>query len=172
MIKKIICLGIIFVSCLVIFYGCGGNNYNAVIYDTAKEWMNEAFLQANSTQGTKYDGVYLDNDTRPKTNTKIIENIEEFNAAFIEFPVDINFEKEMLIMYFHTGDSLINTSTGDRILTYKIKKINANNGELNIVFEKKKTVKGPTGSPPTQECLVVKMDKIEINTINVEIVNK
>lgn len=130
--------------------------------------MIEKYLQDNSTQNAKYYDEYIDNDTRPITNTQVISNKIEFDNAFKEFPDDVNFEQEILIAYFFTGAIIVNTTTGRKIFTYRIKKLNVKDSILNIVFEKKKMVDGPTGSPPTQECLVVKMKKVEFAEINID----
>lgn len=148
------------------FAGCRGENYNAEVYDTAIEWMTSDYIAENTTRNSSI----TESESAPITITNIIAIQSDFNNAFIEFPPEVDFEKEMLIIYFFTGDIIINQVTGDRIFSYKIKSINIANEKLNIVFTKKTLVSGPTGSPPTQECLVVKMDKTHVTATNIEII--
>ena len=104
--SKILCLGLILVMTLGMLCACDkgdkfDNKYNAVLYESMVDSFNEAYLSANSTHGI-YSPEYAENDTRPHTITNVISNKDEFNAAFKEFPTDVDFDKEMIIVHFFT----------------------------------------------------------------------
>ena len=166
--KSIVVLELV-LAILLFSVACARENpivkYNATLYDEAMEWMYPDYVEENATLGTGNSGVSL-----PRTVTRLITTQEDYEKAFSEFPVSINFENEMLIVYFFTGDIIIDTFTGDRIFNYKIKTLDINERNIHIVIEKEKLVSGPTGSPPTQECLIIKMSKVNIMEANIELI--
>lgn len=140
--------------------------YNAIMFDRAIEWMHSDYIEKNATRNS----MMPESVTYPKTINHFITSQNDFEIAFSKFPTSINFDNEMLVIYFFTGDILINKLTGDRIFTYRINDLSILDDCLNIVFAKKALVSGPTGSPPTQECLVVKMNKANVVEAIIELI--
>jgi len=166
--KKLLSLGIL-VTTVGILVSCGGvKKYHATLYDTALKWMTDEYITANMTKNS----MIPESRESPGSIINTIRTESEFEDAFTTFPKKLDFEKEMLVLYFFTGDIIIHKITGERIFSYRIKKISFVDEVLNLTFEKKALVKGPTGSPPTQECLVVAMDKLDYSAINVKKIYK
>ena len=109
--------------------------------------MNSDYIMANQTKGA------TGNSALPKDIVNIITNQTELKAAFSEFP-KINFEKEMVIVYFYTSVySRPRELKGIEITEEK---------EMRIHFIEVSPGEGIGGacSPKTRP-LVVKLDKIE-----------
>lgn len=166
--KKLLSLGIL-VTTVGLLVSCGGvKKYHATLYDTALAWMTDEYITANMTRNS----MIPESSESPRSIINTIRTESEFEDVFTTFPKKLDFEKEMLVLYFFTGVIIINTQTGERVFSYRIKKISLENEVLNITFARKALVKGPTGSPPTQECLVVAMDKVDYSAINVKKIYK
>lgn len=147
--------------CLVMaagFAACGKNQYHAVLYDNAEEWINEEYVNAHRTRGARYgeNSESVADDSCPETWTEIVKNqekyLEIFSDAQEEFEVD--FEKEMLIVYtfttvYHRSCSLTKLKLKDETLTigYKIPTM----------------VGVGDASKPYQRFFVVKLDKLDLN---------
>ncbi len=173
---KFICAVVMLIMSVGVLCACNKddvfeNKYNTTMYyGSVINDLNEEFLLANSTRGTEYQGQLLPDDTRPITNVQTICDEDEFDVAFKDFPSQINFEKEMLVLYFFSGSIIENLVSGEKIFEYQIKDMSLNDNDLNIVVTKKPLVEGPTGSPLTQECLIFKMDKLNIDSVKVKII--
>ena len=171
--QKSIIVAAISVLALSAIFLCGCHNteinYNDTLYDLVLDYLNDEYLSAHSTHGI-YHIAYLENDTRPDEYIELIDNEEDFILAFNSFPDEIDFDKEMLILYFFSGDIIVNTSTGERIFSYSIANLTYAENKIEIFFAKKQLVEGPTGSPLSQECLVVKLKKTNIKTIDVKLI--
>ena len=163
---KIICVGVVLViMTLGLFAGCGNQLlYNAVLYSNAKEWMNEEFLKKNLTRGSQYvneegEIVSADGESYLETKTFIIQSNEDFNEIFTEFPPEIDFEKDMILIYIFT------TTTG--IQPYDIKNVNLDGSIVKIECKLKRYsgIAKDSLSAPGQRCLVIKMDKLDITSV-------
>jgi len=88
----------------------------------------------------------------------LIQNKEDFDKAFREFPTELDFEKEMLCIYIFTCNYMG--------LPYEIIKMSLDDRLLKIEVDFISPKKGAIGSAtiPKQRCLVVKMDKLDITT--------
>jgi len=152
---KILIMGIVLIMCLGIFVGCGDNKYNAELHYNAQAMMNAEYLEANMTLGA-YDGLVEDTSS-PETRTHIIKNKDDFDFAFKEFPKEVDFSKKIVLIYFFT--SSYPTSP------YKLVKINLRDDVLSIHFKLNKSGSSsvPDAGLPKQTCIVVLMDKIDIN---------
>lgn len=138
--------------------------YNATLYDEVMEWMYPDYIEENATLGTGNSGVSL-----PRTVTRLITTQEDYEKAFSVFPVSINFENEMLIVYFFNGDGIVYRD-GEKIFVYSLKNIKVNEKNVRVVIEKETLVSGPTGLPLTQMCLVIKMNKTDVREVNIELI--
>ena len=109
--------------------------------------MNSDYIMANQTKGA------TGNSALPKDIVNVIESQEELDTAFLAFS-EINFEKEILIVYFYT-------STNNRRRELKGIEITEEK-EVRIHFIEVSPGEGieDACSPKTRP-LVVKLDKIE-----------
>lgn len=161
MFKRFLLLEVMAIIGLILLAGC--SNYNAVLYDNAGGWMNDEFLINNIVSGSRPtivdgdDTPILDTEDFPPFRTHIINDINVFNEVFKEFPVEVNFEKEMLLIYIVTNFYMGNS--------YKISSIKLDGDNIAIEIKRQGTVKVVhAASAPKTRCFVVKMDKKDINT--------
>jgi hypothetical protein len=124
----------------------------------------EDFLKANRTYGAYYrneDSVdwatrWEYDETSPKDRTFIITEKARLDEIFSVYP-DVDFEKEMVVMYGYT--SMYGRAR-------KITSITLDNKNLKIEF---KFVEGKPGAGdakmPETEFLVLRMDKLDIDTV-------
>lgn len=139
---------------------CGNVRYNALIYDNAQSEMKKEFLEANLTQNAYYgDGGYA-GESCPKSIKHVVKDQETFDGIFAEAWIDIDFEKEMLVLCFFTCYYMGRP--------YEINKISVDNQALEIKVKSVRP-KGcfaypsiPDASTPMQRCFAVKMDKLDI----------
>lgn len=126
------------------------NDYNAVFYDDATNWISDEFLVENKVEfeGTNY----------PKTLVFVIKNDDRFQEIFkneIE-DLNINFEKQFLAIYtfstvYHRKYNLVNIIDKDAIIT------------INFSMEKKNGI--GDASMPYQRWFVIKLDNIDFTSI-------
>lgn len=106
MIKKAV-IFIMTLACLFCLAGCKVP-YNAEIvsdsYNYSGEWLNENFVKNNYTAWSNHEGVLIDGSF-PKSRTFVIKSEEE-KCKILNgyFDVEVNFEREMLIIYTWTTD--------------------------------------------------------------------
>ena len=159
MTKKILILGVLIVMAFSLA-ACGGNKYNAVMYDDAGKWMHEEFLTENLTRGAFYEDVLLDDNSYPKSIPHLIKNKEEFDSVFAEFPSEIDFKQSMICIYIFTCNYMGRP--------YEIRKIGKDNQilkiDVNFVRIKGCAARG-YATKPARRCLVVKMDKQDITAV-------
>ena len=159
-IRKILTLGVV----IIITFGlvaCGGERYNAVLYDNASVWIHEEFLKDNLTKGAKpfWHDAIVDDEILPENTTHIVIGIDDFNIILKEFPPKVDFEKEMLIVYVCT-----NIYMGSN---YNIDNIDIKDGTLSIKVKRQSMNRvAHIASAPKQRCFIVKMNKNDINTVN------
>ena len=155
--KKNIILGVVIIMMITLVACEKEIPYNAKIYDNAGELMYEEFLGDNLTRGVFYEEEYLDDDSYPTNITHLINNKEEFNSVFTEFPSEIDFDKSILAIYIFTCNY---------VRPYELKKVSIDNQTVKIEIEINMP-KGVTGSavPSWQRCIVVEMDKLDITTV-------
>jgi hypothetical protein len=160
MIKRIVGLGVLFI--MIFSLGGCGNKYEAVLYDDAGEWLNMEFRSANLTYGTVYfEGEELDSEeslSYPESRIHIIKTQEEFEDIFLEFSSEINFEKEMLLIYVFT-DTFSNK--------YKIKNTTFNDGVLKIACGIRFIPTWGNSRAPAQRFFAIKMKTLDITTAEV-----
>ena len=157
--------------------GIGGEEmlpFNAMIGAGGPLAYKEEFLKTNRTYGVKYpnenwnpeDGSspkgFIDL-TSPKFRTFIITEKARLDEIFSVCP-EIDFEKEMVVMYAFT--SVYNGRD------LKITSITLDNKNLKIEF---KYVEGKPGhkdaSSPQTRFFVIKMDKLDMDTVEFTLLN-
>ena len=145
--------------------------YNATMYSKARKWIHEDFLDNNRVRGASYinkeynpDMIYDEENwvekyiydkESPKNRTFIIKDEITFNNIFKENSFDVDFDKEMVILYMVSDVCprecyILNILNDDDILTiqYMHKFSNAYD-----------TVQ------PYPRCMVVKMKKMNITGV-------
>ena len=155
--------GILLFCTIFSIVGCGeemGNEEkeifgNAVLYDNAQTYAKEEFLEENITN------LMAGGENAPEEIVYIVKEQTDFDAMFTDFPTAIDFETEMIIVYFYT-----NAAMGCGCVMRELKK---ENEKLYIKFSHNlPDPNKPTGAPLTQGCLLVKMDKYDIDSVQVE----
>ena len=125
----------------------------------------EDFIKANRTFNSSYQnekGVWVADLTSPNFRTLIITEKAQLDEIFSVHP-DIDFEKEMVVMYAYTG-----VYGRERIIT----SITLTNKNLKIEF---KIAEGKPGykdaSMPQAIFLVLRMDKLDIDAVEFTLQN-
>ena len=129
---------------------------NAVFYDNVQLYLHDDYLNNNITRFPSIDG----SDQRPEYLINIIRSQTEFTAAVQENYIDIDFDKETLILYFFT----------DLYMGFecRLQNIQINDRKLNInIFHA--IDDAPCTSLPTQRCLAIKTTLSDFDSVNVKI---
>ena len=165
--KKLLILGAALIMCLTLFAGCANNDvkYNAVLYDDAESLIDEVFAKEHRVSG---GGVhYQDGDYSTATvpeRTFFINSTEEYEEIFADSAeLEVDFDSQMLIVYTFS-------------LEYKhplrLKGTDLNDNTLAVTFEMKLVRGTDSVCQPYQRWEVLKMDKMEISAVTIEIDNK
>ena len=155
-------LSVIMLSCALT--SCSALNiikYNAKLYSDAHKWINEDFLKENMVYGAFYNnenGERVYDRISPKSRTFVIENDEQYNQVFKEKSLDVDFEKEFIILYVFSD-----TSPREYVLTG----LKLNDKKLIIQIKLQFSL-ADDACMPTQRCLVLKMDKVEVENVEFE----
>ena len=160
---KLKALSTVIVCCLAFsLFGCGNLSYNAKLYN-ADTWINNDFADNNLIRNVYYsqsdsdEKFFSDDETYPESRTFIIENLKEYNKIFNNIEdLNVDFNKQMLIVYAFRA-------TDHRNL--KLISVNLQDKLLKITFET--IFKSGTGdtSTPYQRWIVIKLDKVERESI-------
>jgi hypothetical protein len=100
---------------------------------------------------------YVDGEMYPQQRTLLVQEQGKFDEIFKEFPTEVDFEKSMIIMHGFT------TASGSG---YEIKSIVLDGQVLTINYGHPRLKGGtsPNASMPLTKWVVVKMDKLNIET--------
>lgn len=130
------------------------------LYDSALVWMTSDYRESNQTQNESHRD-------RPSEITQIIRSQADFERAFEEFPRQVDFSDQMIVVYFFTADNLF-TADGKRLFYYELAGVDRQEQVLYLDFYKIKTTLQiphdtiPDSSMPTQECLVFLTPRMDI----------
>ena len=108
-----------------------------------------------------YSEEYYIDSTSPSTRTYIIRTQEELEEVFDQCP-SVDFEKEMVVVHVYTSCS---TTTGKKV-TIKISDVELNDKTLKMEIEKNYE---HAIYPLYQSFLTVKLDKIDIDEVEVKV---
>ncbi|MBR2971232.1 MAG: hypothetical protein IKC48_05520 [Clostridia bacterium] len=150
------------------------NNHNTLsyeLYTEAEPWIYESYLENNKVYGAHYkipnynpdeDGwgsKYYVDETSPKTRTVVITDEEAFNEIFKEGDLDVDYNKEMLILHIFVDISPASF--------YKIAKIELDDEQVLRVYYKEKegTENLLAGMRPNPTCFLVKMKKTDVTAV-------
>ena len=95
----------------------------------------------------------------PSSRTFIISNKDEFNRIFSKTQIDVDFEKEIVILYIFSD---MNPNRN-----YNLKEIKRQNTNLTVQIELEKS-EIDDSTMLYQRCLVLKMRKVDIDCVEFE----
>lgn len=154
---------LIFIFFILVLCGCN-NKYNAVLYNHAEKWISEDFLDNNRVKAyyknenytEEDDDEYIYDEESPTSRTFIITEQDRFSEIFSKYDKSIDLDSEVVVLYIFSD-----MSSSD----YKIKKIYYENQELTIQI-KLEYINTKDSVMPYQRCIMIKMEKLEIESIN------
>lgn len=157
---RFIALILLCVISITTLCGCNSNPYNAVLYDSAVDWIKEDFVLANPIKTVGFIDENPEGQN-PKSRVFIVKDQQRYDEIFISGieELQIDFNSQMLIVYTF-GDETVN----HRMLT----KTEIKNGCLTITFDLvEPSGKGNYGGScqPYQRWFVVKIDKMNIEKV-------
>lgn len=136
---------------------------NAVtLYDGAIQWMRDEYVYANRTKPLP------DTEDCPSEITNVINSKEEFDKAFNEFPAEIDFDKQTLVLHFFASNNIF-AQSGKRLRYYELTDVNEENTCLTFDISCVKTSLLIKDEPyadatvPTHLCLAFLMPKTQVN---------
>lgn len=150
--SKIFCLAAVAVL-LFTLAACGG--YTSKIYDNAQKWIQKDVLESNMTKAPDAEDSDL-----PKEICRLIDSREKSDEYFSDLPVDVDFSKEKMILYFYTSQYMGRS--------YKINKMDEMGNTLYLYIKPEhKDVGSGDASVPAQRCLLVVTNKTNVKNVNV-----
>ncbi|MBE5731279.1 MAG: hypothetical protein E7350_04960 [Clostridiales bacterium] len=97
-------------------------------------------------------------ETSPKTRTVIITDEEAFNEIFKEGDLDVDYNKQMVILHIF--------ASGEPTFRYKITKVKLDKKQVLKIYYKLKFNFGKAGGAmPGQKCFLVKMKKTDVTAV-------
>ena len=169
--RKPIAAGLVLLILLQFLTGCATIRYGATLYSDTEEWLDDAFLEENKISTAYYrnpnftdihgsEPKWIKYPDEPKTRTFIITEKEEYDRIFTKSPVEVDFEKEMAILYTSSD-----TNLGTR--EYHVKTMDIVDGALTVGIRVESSDKLDSVQP-YQRWFVLIMKKMEINEVNFE----
>ena len=148
--------------------------YNAVLYESGNDLVLDSFYQNNKIATWyyypnpdydpsvgNYERTYetIDRD-QPQERTYIIKDAETYAKIFKEGAIEVDFDREMLLLYIfadcydHRGDD-----------EYSITDVSLSGGELTVSYMYTRWTFFPSGGSVATyaRCFVVKMDKLDVD---------
>ena len=137
--RKRIAAGLALLILLQLLTGCAAIRYGATLYSDAEEWLDDAFLEENKISTAYYrnpdftdihgsEPEWITYPDEPKTRTFIITEKEEYDRIFTKSPVEVDFEKEMVILY-----TFCSVYYGG--IKYELKTMKVTDDTLTVKFE-------------------------------------
>lgn len=150
--KKII----VFLICIILLLclqGCGKHKYNCVLYDNISDNIKYDFKEKHITRFAYFNRIPYNDISYPKNYTLVIENSEKLNEIFNNVPFEINFDKQIAVLYVYT--------TNYAASSCKLKKVKIIDNKCDIYVKENLGPKG-TGSAsiPTTRFIIITLDKI------------
>ena len=136
---------------------------NAVtLYDNTIQWMKVTYAFANRTKPLP------ETEDCPSEITNVINTKEEFDKAYYEFPAEIDFDKQTLVLHFFASNNIF-AQSGKRLRYYELTDVTEENTCLKFditcvkasLLIKDEPYKDTT--IPTHLCLAFLMPKTQVN---------
>ena len=161
---------VITIICLIIFYD--QIIYNAKIYSQSEDLLLPEFLCANKVRGAFYlnpdydpndksSNEYYREKNAPKNRTFIVKEERIFKEMFKENTLEINWDKEMVLVYIFPDENPYRK--------YKLQSITVSDGNIKVYY-KLDSGFNKDSTAPYQRCLIVTMKKQTVQ--NVEFIKK
>ena len=145
--------------------------YGAVMYDDAEDMLLESFIEENKIGVALYENPdydpsvndpmldkYIKYDDMPTTRTYIIKDAETYAKIFKEGAIEVDFDREMLLIYTFTH------TEGSK--KYFIKNITVNERTAVVEYHLEYDFSDVAGSTePGQRWFVVEMDKLDVDEV-------
>ncbi len=163
---KFTAIVLIFIMLFSTLTGCSVKKYNAVLYERANDWVDEDFYFDQENRVRAYYHIYRDvyefDKYAPRSRTFIITSPEEFDEILPECPHTVDFDKEIVILYIFAD------KTYGKNFELRRMKLRDNVLTVKIGFD------GPDpdkfyGSRATPSFMLIKMDRVEIDEVKIEI---
>ncbi|MCD8294329.1 MAG: hypothetical protein LUE27_03640 [Clostridia bacterium] len=161
--------GIAAAVCCCMMAGCSSvSKYNAVLYDSCSDWINEDFLQENMVRGIYYEnpdyveGVsdrseqYYYCEDGPKNLTYVITDEDTFSSVFKEGTIEADLDTQTVYLYIF-GDTYLRS--------YTLKKIKTEDDTLYLYIAKQKGSSGNVFIEIYRRCMAVVMDNSGITNV-------
>ena len=145
--------------------GCHIDKYDAKLYDdmfgAVRKWMDEDFLAQNRVSGFYKDenGEIFEVKNQKGPIVHVLTEEEQYNKIFTKFPIEIDFDKKMVIVYIFTDNSQRN---------YSLESVSIIEGTLSMKIEKYNS-KMDDSVWPYQRCFMIVLNKSEITDVDVDI---
>lgn len=177
---KFIALSVALLMLIPLLSGCSKWRYGAKMYSDpgSNALVRPEFIDQNRIYKGEYrnpdyygEGLetddekdlnnyeYLPDTTSPESRTFIITDRETFDSIYVENALEVNFDKQMVILYLHLKHS--------GRLIYFIDKIEVDDERVATIYYKKKSdnsgKKG--GVLRRQRCTTVVMKKIDVTSV-------
>lgn len=134
-------------------------------YDYANDWVGEEFMQENRVFFAQYPNGESEDDYfyelyEPRTKTFIATTEEEYHNLLPSDPIDVDFEKEMVILYISA------TAYPRKKRKHYLKKAELCEGVLTVTIEPEPMPEGTVDYGGTYpRCFALKMEKAEITEV-------
>ena len=144
---------------------------SVTLYDDAILWMKDEYIFANRTSPLP------DAEDCPSEITNIIDSKEKFDEAFDEFPVEINFDEQILVLYFFASDNIF-AQCGKRLRYYELTDVTREGAKINFGICLNKTAllipneQYLDTTIPTHLCLTFLMPKMQVNNFEFNLAYK
>ena len=155
-ITKIATLCVMLLVCVSVFCACNIQKYHATMYDKLDAYLNDEFCDEYGLVQACNELIQEFYDYRFVVNTE-----DELAEIFDEFPYDVDFDKQMVLVRIFT-----HTKGQD---TFRLKSIKIKDNATFIQYTSKKYPPWiPSASAPLQRTIAVIMDKVDIAEFNCE----
>ena len=144
---KFLIIGLVIIMLFTFLSGCTNNKYNAKLYDNAIEWINVDFANNNQVGNLSFSNRTFIIDSQEKYDQVFINNTDE---------LEFDFNNQMLVVY--TFITIYHRKN-------YIKNIDVKNSILKITYKMEKKPGVGDASQPYQRWFVVKLDKLDVNSV-------
>lgn len=150
--KKLIMLFICIIL-MVSLLSCTKNKYHFTLYDNINDNIKYDFKEKHITRFACFNRIPYNDISYPKDYTLIIETNEKLNEIFNNVPFEINFDKQIAVLYVYT--------TNYAASSCELEKVKIIDNKCDIYVKENLGPKG-TGSAsiPTTRFIIITLNKI------------
>lgn len=149
---------------MTVFFACDKKDVQEVdggnVCDNAQEYIKADILAQNYTNGCRtLEGNYVYD--LPASFSYLIKSEDDFDKFFAEKPFDVDFEKQMVALHFFTSANMSQSIS--------IKSIQIDDTTLKIQLKVNRPESGAYVSAPMQRAVAVRLDKTDIENMQIYI---